>query len=63
MIDGHEENINNFTQEKAALDTILDVTQNPKRKKEFLECQKGKKAEFFKMGAMDVGYIGNKSDH
>ena len=29
---------------KGAYDTILDVTKNPERQKEFLECAKGKHA-------------------
>lgn len=41
----------------------MDVTQNPKKKKEFLQCSKGKNAQFFKFGAAHVGYIGNKSNH
>ena len=28
-----------------------------------MTCSKGKKSEFFKFGAEDVGYIGNKSNH
>lgn len=48
---------------KAGLDTILEVTQNPTKQKEFLECSKGPHSEFFKFGAVDVGYIGNKSTY
>ena len=48
---------------KAALDTILEVTQLEDRKKEFIQCSKGKNSEFFKFGAAHVGYIGNKSLH
>lgn len=28
-----------------------------------MQCSKGPKSEFFKFGAVDVGYIGNKSSH
>jgi hypothetical protein len=45
------------------LSTVLDVTQNPQRKREFLECNKGSSSEFFKFGAADVGFIGNRSNH
>ena len=48
---------------KAALDTILNVTQVDSHKKDFLACQKGAHSEFFKFGAAHVGYIGNKSAH
>lgn len=48
---------------KAAFDTILDVTQVEQRKNDFLQCQKGSHAEFFKFGAAHVGFIGNKSIH
>lgn len=48
---------------KTAFETILDVTQVENRKKEFLQCQKGKHSEFFKFGAAYVGFIGNKSAH
>ena len=39
------------------------MTQNEQRKKDFLLCQKGYHAEFFKFGTVHVGYIGNKSQH
>jgi hypothetical protein len=45
------------------LNTVVDVTQNPRMKKDFLQCSKGKSSEFFKFGAQNVGYIGNKSNH
>jgi len=45
------------------MNTVLDITQNPQRKKDYLSCSKGGKSEFFKFGAQDVGYIGNKSNH
>ena len=32
------------------------------RQPELLKCAKGKHAEFFKVGAAEVGYIGNHSD-
>lgn len=31
------------------------------RKPDLLKCAKGKHAEFFKVGAAEVGYIGNHS--
>ena len=55
--------MNDGSDYKAAFDTILDVTKNPQRQKDFLQCNKGKHAEFFKMGGIYVGYIGNKSEH
>jgi hypothetical protein len=48
---------------KGAFDTILDATQTDQRKKDFLECSKGKHAEFFKFGAANVGYVGNRSQY
>lgn len=48
---------------REVLSTILDTTQNPQRRREFLECQKGPNSEFFKFGAAHVGYIGNHSNH
>ena len=53
------ESLNNGSEYEAAFSTILDVSQNPERQKEFLECSKGKHSEFFKMGSRYVGYIGN----
>jgi hypothetical protein len=32
------------------------------RTPELLKCSKGNHAEFFKFGAIEVGYLGNKSD-
>ena len=57
------ESLNDGSDYKAAFDTILDVTQNPQRKQEFLECSKGKHAQFFKFGGSFVGYLGNHSTH
>lgn len=48
---------------REVMSTILDTTQNPQRRREFLECSKGSKSEFFKFGAANVGYIGNRSNH
>ena len=62
ILDGVERG-SEITAYKAGLDTILDVTKSPEKQKEFLQCSKGKHAEFFKFGAIDVGYIGNKSEH
>lgn len=43
---------------------LTSILEQPKvdRTPELLKCAKGKHAEFFKMGAIEVGYIGNKSD-
>ena len=48
---------------REVLSTILDTTQNPQKRREFLACQKGSTSEFFKFGAAHVGYIGNHSNH
>jgi hypothetical protein len=48
---------------REVLSTILDTTQNPQKRREFLECSKGSNSEFFKFGAAHVGYIGNHSNH
>lgn len=42
------------------MSNVLHYTSVNKTK-DFLQCSKGKKSEFFKFGASYVGYIGNKS--
>jgi hypothetical protein len=42
------------------LTRILEHTKVD-RTPELLKCAKGKHSEFFKFGAIEVGYIGNKS--
>mgnify|MGYP006897296430 CR=1 FL=1 len=41
---------------KYLVDDILEITKTPERQKEFLQCSKGKHAEFFKVGAAHVGF-------
>ena len=44
------------------MSNVLHYTSVNKTK-DFLACSKGKKSEFFKVGAEYVGYLGNKSEH
>lgn len=48
---------------REVLSTVLQTTQDPQKRRDFLACSKGQKSEFFKFGAAHVGYIGNHSSH